>query len=90
MTTKQFSQLCLSSQDLLRYLMNTIGIMTIRDCDRIVGDRFHFVCAIVHHHSNNIGGFKTYLIGLNQMFSPVIIARFMGIAHLYNQAIRIR
>ena len=87
------------NEELLRYLMNEIGITTEVCRNRIVNDGFNSLRAVVGHHSNDIEGVKSFLTGLNKTFassadatlrvyySPVVIARFCGIVHYYDQAV---
>ena len=86
-------------EGVLRYLMDTIGINTVRNRNKIVADGFISIHAIVQHHSNDVKGFRNYLNNLNKTFasagtstlrvyySPVIIARFCGLLHYYNLAV---
>ena len=89
----------LYESEVLRYLMHKIGITTQSYRDKIIQDRFNSLRLIVTHLNYNLEGFETYLLGLNKTFaslsieglrvdySPVIIARLLGIIHLYNQAV---
>ena len=56
------------NEELLRYVMDRIGI-SIEQCrNKIVSDGFDSIRSIVHHHSNDVEGFRTYLTGLNKTF----------------------
>ena len=87
-------------EEVWRYLMDrAIGIDQENCRDKIVEDGFDSLRSVVRHHTNNVEGFKTYLVGLNKTFasssvpglrvyySPVAIARTLGVIHLYDQAV---
>ena len=86
-------------EELLRYLMHTIGINAQRSRNKIISDGFQSISEILKHHANDVKGFKNYLLQLNKTFasasnatlrvyySPLVIARFVGIIHFYNQAV---
>ena len=86
-------------EGVLRYVMHTIGVNPVRNRNKIVDDGFNSIRAIVQHHANDVNGFQSYLNTLNKTFasagtealrvyySPVIISRFCGVLHYYNQAV---
>ena len=77
----------------------SIGIDAQNCRSKIVNDGFDSIRAVVRYHKDDISGFKTYLMGLNKTFassndvnlrvyySPVCIARMLGVVHFYNQAV---
>lgn len=88
------------NEEAFRYIMHQyIGIASEQCRTKIVNDGFGCMKDIIQHHPNDVEAVKTYLTGLNKTFasssdttlrvyySPVVINRFAGIIHLYNQAV---
>ena len=90
-----------ADEGLFRYIMDEIGINARKERDKIVGDGFNSIRTIVRHHSNDLGAFRKYLLGLNKTYAsasvaairvyypPLIIARLMGVLHYYHQAVTV-
>lgn len=88
------------NEELLRWMMNvSIGVTDRDSRDRIVADGYTSLRAIVNQHTNDVESFVSYLKGLNRTFaaagnaalrvyySPVVISRFAGVIHYYNQSV---
>jgi hypothetical protein len=89
---------CYTNEMAFRLMMRTIGV-DMRERNKIISDGFKSLSTIVSHHKNDVKGFETYLSTLNKTFasasteelrvyfSPVIIARFVGVVHYFNQSV---
>lgn len=89
---------CYNNEMAFRLMMNTIGV-SMRERNKIIADGFTSLATIISHHKNDVKGFETYLSTLNKTFasastvalrvyfSPVIIARFVGVVHYFNQSV---
>ena len=88
------------NEELFRYVMHqSIGITSLQCRTKIVDDGFSCLRDIIQHHPNDVEAVKSYLTGLNKTFassndmnlrvyySPVVINRFAGVVHYYNQAV---
>ena len=76
-----------------------IGLTDQPSRDRIIDDGYTSLRSIIMQHKNDVKGFCTYLSGLNRTFtaagnaalrvyySPVVISRFAGVVHYYNQCV---
>ena len=81
-----------------RVMLDAIGI-ELEQRNRLVNDGFNSMKAIIDLHSNDVEGFKNYLINLNKTFasstneelrvrfSPVDISRLVGVVYYSNHAI---
>ena len=89
---------CYNNEMAFRLMMHTIGV-SMRERNKIISDGFQNLSTIISHHKNDVKGFETYLSTLNKTFasastetlrvyfSPVIIARFVGVVHYFNQSV---
>ena len=81
-----------------RVMLDAIGI-AIEQRNRLANDGFTSMKNIIDLHSNDVDGFKKYLINLNKAFasstnenlrvyfSPVDISRLVGVVYYFNHAI---
>jgi hypothetical protein len=88
---------CFNNEMAFHLMMNSIRV-SICECNKIINDGFSSFSIIISHHKNDVKGFEMYLSTLNKTFtssstvalqvyfSPVIIARFVGVVHYFNQA----
>ena len=85
------------SEDGLRLMMDAIGV-EICERNRIVNDGFSSMKEIIDLHTNDVDGFKQYLVNLNKTFAsaagalrtyftPVNVQRLTGVVYYYNHSI---